>query len=98
MCNTYLTFLSTCSARPLPRPQPFSVMPLEDSPAPKAIEIAEDSRSDIRSECSVCLEPGQNVVFDPCGDCIVCQECAVRMKRCLTCHQPIARKVTKGKK
>ncbi|CAB3361685.1 Hypothetical predicted protein [Cloeon dipterum] len=47
-------------------------------------------------ECSVCSEQDQNVRFEPCGDVVVCEECAGRMKKCLFCHFPIQKLVTKS--
>ncbi|XP_059468755.1 E3 ubiquitin-protein ligase MIB2-like [Neocloeon triangulifer] len=47
-------------------------------------------------ECSVCSEQDQNVRFEPCGDVVVCEDCAGRMKKCLFCHIPISCLVTKA--
>ncbi|CAL8095409.1 unnamed protein product [Orchesella dallaii] len=45
-------------------------------------------------ECLLCSEVMDLILFEPCGHQIVCDECCVRMKKCLNCHQPILRKVS----
>ncbi|XP_052866269.1 E3 ubiquitin-protein ligase MIB2 isoform X2 [Anopheles cruzii] len=45
-------------------------------------------------ECIVCNESLQLIVFDPCQHQIACEECGVRMKKCLTCGMHIERRVT----
>lgn len=47
-------------------------------------------------ECIVCNEPSALVRFEPCGHQISCAECAVRMKKCLSCGVPIARRLSQG--
>jgi len=45
------------------------------------------------SECSLCSEVTSLVLFEPCGHRIVCEECCVRMKKCVNCQLVIHRKV-----
>lgn len=45
-------------------------------------------------ECLLCSEVIDLVYFEPCGHQLVCEECCIRMKKCLNCHQPILRKIT----
>ncbi|XP_058059221.1 E3 ubiquitin-protein ligase MIB2 isoform X2 [Anopheles bellator] len=45
-------------------------------------------------ECIVCNESLQLIVFDPCQHQIACEECGVRMKKCLTCGMHIERRAT----
>lgn len=43
-------------------------------------------------ECQICLESWASVTFEPCGHRITCVDCCARMKKCLTCRQPIEQK------
>ncbi|XP_035780860.1 E3 ubiquitin-protein ligase MIB2-like [Anopheles albimanus] len=45
-------------------------------------------------ECIVCNETLQLIVFDPCQHQIACEDCGMRMKKCLTCGMHIERRVT----
>lgn len=46
-------------------------------------------------ECSVCSElADQNVLFEPCGHKIACEDCASRVKKCLKCGSLIAKRIT----
>lgn len=46
-------------------------------------------------ECSVCSELAeQNVLFEPCGHRVACEDCASRVKKCLKCGLSIGRRVT----
>ncbi len=47
------------------------------------------------TECQLCSELTSLVLFEPCGHVIVCEECCLRMKKCITCQLPIHRKVCK---
>ncbi|XP_037513478.2 E3 ubiquitin-protein ligase MIB2-like [Rhipicephalus sanguineus] len=46
-----------------------------------------------REKCKICVESEANVVFEPCGHRMTCQECCVRCKVCLTCAVPVQAKV-----
>lgn len=46
------------------------------------------------AECLLCSEVTDLIFFEPCGHQIVCEECCIRMKKCLNCHQPILRKIS----
>jgi len=46
-------------------------------------------------DCLVCEDEEAVVIFKPCGHKIVCPECCVKMKKCLTCQAVIEKKVFK---
>lgn len=46
------------------------------------------------NECIVCNEILPLIIFEPCSDQIACTECAIRMKKCLTCGRPIEQRRT----
>ncbi|XP_067011890.2 E3 ubiquitin-protein ligase MIB2 [Anabrus simplex] len=51
--------------------------------------------SSVPVECAVCSELGdQNVLFEPCGHRIACEDCSSRMKKCLKCGQVINKRLT----
>lgn len=56
-----------------PTPQPFNGKPQLQAP----------------QECIVCNEICLLVTFDPCSHQISCEECALRMKKCLSCQTVI---------
>ncbi|KAF4527058.1 hypothetical protein B566_EDAN001608, partial [Ephemera danica] len=69
---------------------------MEECQAAKVVEPPAPPVSlDLHTECSICSELDKNIVFEPCGHQIACEECAARMKRCIICHQTIVRQVTK---
>ncbi|XP_050414491.1 E3 ubiquitin-protein ligase MIB2 isoform X2 [Patella vulgata] len=43
-------------------------------------------------ECEICCEQQANVTFEPCGHVILCVECCIKVKRCLTCKETITMK------
>lgn len=46
-------------------------------------------------ECCVCSElADQNVLFEPCGHRVACEDCASRLKKCLKCCVSIVRRLT----
>lgn len=45
------------------------------------------------AECQICLESPASVTFEPCGHRMACEDCSVRMKKCLTCREVITRKL-----
>ncbi|XP_055549716.1 E3 ubiquitin-protein ligase MIB2 isoform X2 [Wyeomyia smithii] len=49
-------------------------------------------------ECIVCNEQLLLIVFEPCQHQISCEECGVRMKKCLSCGLYIERRLTLGGK
>lgn len=49
-------------------------------------------------ECELCCNAVANVTFKPCGHVIVCADCCIKMKRCLTCRTNIEGKYAAGKK
>lgn len=44
-------------------------------------------------ECVVCNEICLMIMFEPCYHQICCEECGLRMKKCLTCHAVIDKRV-----
>ncbi|XP_070207241.1 E3 ubiquitin-protein ligase MIB2-like isoform X2 [Littorina saxatilis] len=44
------------------------------------------------AECEVCCTQPPSVVFDPCGHCFVCEDCCIKMKKCLKCKVTITAK------
>lgn len=45
-------------------------------------------------ECIVCNDVTQLIIFEPCRHQISCEECGVRMKKCLSCGVIIERRLT----
>ncbi|XP_072888522.1 E3 ubiquitin-protein ligase MIB2 isoform X3 [Hemitrygon akajei] len=45
------------------------------------------------AECFVCSELSFLVLFVPCQHSVVCEECSVRMKKCIKCQVSIAKKI-----
>ncbi|XP_062889279.1 E3 ubiquitin-protein ligase MIB2 isoform X2 [Mobula hypostoma] len=45
------------------------------------------------AECLVCSELSFLVLFVPCQHSVVCEECSVRMKKCIKCQVSIAKKI-----
>ncbi|GFR94762.1 E3 ubiquitin-protein ligase MIB2, partial [Elysia marginata] len=46
-------------------------------------------------ECDVCLNPNPLVTFQPCGHSVVCEECCIKMKKCIECKAIIDFKKTR---
>lgn len=46
------------------------------------------------NECIVCNEILSLVIFEPCSHQIACTDCAIRMKKCLSCGRPIEHRRT----
>ncbi|XP_018018518.1 E3 ubiquitin-protein ligase MIB2 [Hyalella azteca] len=61
------------------------------SPAHLALAAAMNDSSG--EPCTICLEAAVCVRFEPCGHSVTCEECAARVKKCLSCHQLVAKKV-----
>ena len=38
-------------------------------------------------ECMVCSDQRREVLFTPCGHVTVCEQCSVRVKKCLLCKE-----------
>jgi len=51
--------------------------------------------NDVPAECMLCAEVTYLIYFDPCGHGVVCEECCIRMKKCVSCQQVIRRKVNR---
>ena len=47
----------------------------------------------IQKICQVCDDMEANIRFEPCGHNVVCNHCAVRMKKCFSCQTPINAKI-----
>jgi len=46
-----------------------------------------------RVDCRICEDNVEPVRFKPCGHAVVCEECSVRMKKCVVCGVKIVAKV-----
>lgn len=58
---------------------------------------AGEKRAPAPVECAVCSELGEeNVLFEPCGHRIACEDCSARMKKCLRCGQLVTKRLTHG--
>lgn len=56
-----------------------------------------EKRAPAPVECAVCSELGEeNVLFEPCGHRIACEDCSARMKKCLRCGQFVTKRLTQG--
>nr|CAD7409272.1 unnamed protein product [Timema poppensis] len=54
-----------------------------------------EKRAPAPVECAVCSELGdENVLFEPCGHRIACEDCSSRMKKCLKCGQVVNKRIT----
>jgi hypothetical protein len=42
-------------------------------------------------DCSICLDKGKNVIFDPCGHVATCWDCAQPLRACPMCQTAIVR-------
>lgn len=90
MANT--TDSDGCSSKHISRRQ-YS----EKNPTASPVAVPSASPpvvSNIPQECIVCNEQLMLIVFDPCQHQISCEECGVRMKKCLTCGVHIERRIT----
>jgi E3 ubiquitin-protein ligase mind-bomb len=78
-------------ARHISRRQPqlpdSNVTATPPQPAPKS-----SAHSNHPQECIVCNEVTILIIFDPCCHQISCEECGMRMKKCLACGVPIDRR------
>lgn len=50
--------------------------------------------SNLPQECIVCNEQLLLIVFEPCQHQICCEDCGIRMKKCLSCGLYIERRIT----
>lgn len=49
------------------------------------------------AECAICSELGdENVLFEPCGHKVACEDCSSRMKKCLKCNLTVTKRITQG--
>lgn len=54
---------------------------------------AKNARRSDDGRCKICMESEANVIFQPCGHQMTCQDCCRRCKVCLTCAVAIESKV-----
>ena len=47
-------------------------------------------------DCEVCCNLPATVVFEPCSHCFVCEDCCIKMKKCLKCKVLITAKKRQG--
>ncbi|XP_014679948.1 PREDICTED: E3 ubiquitin-protein ligase MIB2-like, partial [Priapulus caudatus] len=67
---------------------------LESAPCPSSATMATDTLPPEEILlCMICDEPRHLVTFKPCEHRVACDECCIRMKRCMTCQSPIATKL-----
>lgn len=56
--------------------------------------VADDVEADgIRQECVICYECPATVKFEPCNHQLTCEECCLRMKKCIKCQEVITAKI-----
>ncbi|XP_023209720.1 E3 ubiquitin-protein ligase MIB2-like [Centruroides sculpturatus] len=48
------------------------------------------------SDCLICCEMIASITFDPCGHTVTCEDCCVRMKKCIACQESIHKKIGPG--
>uniref|UniRef100_A0A182MM47 RING-type E3 ubiquitin transferase n=1 Tax=Anopheles culicifacies TaxID=139723 RepID=A0A182MM47_9DIPT len=94
--NSILPGATSCSASPTPS---ATVAPPVPPPLPTAAPHLQHHLqalppTEAPRECIVCNETLQLIVFDPCHHQIACEECGLRMKKCLTCGMHIDRRTT----
>uniref|UniRef100_A0A182VU66 RING-type E3 ubiquitin transferase n=1 Tax=Anopheles minimus TaxID=112268 RepID=A0A182VU66_9DIPT len=93
--TSILSGATTCSASPTPT---ATVAPPVPPPLPTAASHLQHHQhqapTEAPRECIVCNETLQLIVFDPCHHQIACEECGLRMKKCLTCGMHIDRRTT----
>lgn len=41
-------------------------------------------------ECVICSDSPREVVFNPCGHAVCCEQCGSRVKKCLLCRAPVS--------
>uniref|UniRef100_A0A2R5LAE8 RING-type E3 ubiquitin transferase n=1 Tax=Ornithodoros turicata TaxID=34597 RepID=A0A2R5LAE8_9ACAR len=47
-------------------------------------------------ECHICMETLATVLFEPCGHTVTCEDCCVRMKKCISCQEIILNKIDRS--
>ncbi|XP_063229552.1 E3 ubiquitin-protein ligase MIB2 [Bacillus rossius redtenbacheri] len=71
--------------------------PREEEEEGEGVEEAGGTEKRARppAECAVCSELGdENVLFEPCGHKVACEDCSSRMKKCLKCGQVVTKRIT----
>ncbi|XP_035211065.1 E3 ubiquitin-protein ligase MIB2-like [Stegodyphus dumicola] len=66
---------------------------------PVSGESSETPQSESKTpelECVICSEAPGVVTFDPCGHKVTCEECCLRMKKCIICQEIILKKTASG--
>ncbi|XP_055709949.1 E3 ubiquitin-protein ligase MIB2 isoform X2 [Phlebotomus papatasi] len=66
--------------------------------AAPALNVAPAPHTAQPQECIVCNEVTPLIIFDPCSHQISCEDCGLRMKKCLSCGMLIERRLTFGGK
>lgn len=59
-------------------------------------EIPQSEPKTPELECVICSEVPGIVTFDPCGHRVTCEECCLRMKKCIICSEIILKKTSSG--
>ncbi|KAJ6646480.1 E3 ubiquitin-protein ligase MIB2 [Pseudolycoriella hygida] len=60
----------------------------------RGVKDAPSHDSNQPAECIVCNEVLPLTIFEPCSHQISCEECSVRMKKCLSCGTVIEKRIT----
>ncbi|XP_071451950.1 E3 ubiquitin-protein ligase MIB2 [Hetaerina americana] len=68
--------------------------PATSSSSPPLITGNKFGLTSIEAECTICSEPGELVVLEPCGHRVACSDCSVRMKKCLLCGVMVIQRIT----
>ncbi|XP_035915376.1 E3 ubiquitin-protein ligase MIB2 [Anopheles stephensi] len=89
---------ASCSASPTP-PATGAPPPVPPPLPPISVNLQHHLQhalppTEAPRECIVCNETLQLIVFDPCHHQIACEDCGLRMKKCLTCGMHIERRTT----
>lgn len=60
------------------------------------VEQAGMETQQTQNECLICCEAVANVIFEPCGHEVACEDCCARMKKCIECQAVIVKKTGSG--
>ncbi|XP_046396249.1 E3 ubiquitin-protein ligase MIB2 [Ischnura elegans] len=77
-----------------PLPPPSMTTPASSASPPLITGNKFGLLTSIEAECTICSEPSELVVLEPCGHRVACADCSVRMKKCLKCGGVVIQRVT----
>lgn len=49
-----------------------------------------DTSSEGNDECVICSENPREIMFNPCGHAVCCEQCGMIVKKCLLCKLPVS--------